>query len=106
MPKKEQFNLGTSWLVHTKEGTEALIAEASCQGTKKDHKVFWTNSHYISLLLVFMYTEHLNIFYRTLFFVFFATWFCIFSALVLNPLHALEQGEFGKHLAMPSKVSA
>jgi hypothetical protein len=32
------------------------------------------------------------------FLCFFATWFTIFLAFVLDPLHALEQGEFGKHL--------
>jgi hypothetical protein len=34
---------------------------------------------------------------QNIFFVVFLMWLVIFKAFVLDPLHAIEQGEFGKH---------
>jgi hypothetical protein len=35
---------------------------------------------------------------QNIFLVLFSTWFAVFKAFIFDPLHAIEQGEFGKHL--------
>jgi len=102
VPKKEQFDLGSSWPLHTKEVTDALVAGASHQGTKKGCKIVLATKSLRLLLIcgfscICPYELFLKILQNT-FLCFFATWFTIFSTFVLDPLHALEQGEFGKHI--------
>jgi len=102
VPKKEQVDLGSSWPLRTKEATDALVAEASHQGTRKGRKTLLATQSLRLLLVcgfacICPYELFLKILQNT-FLCFFATWFTIFSAFVLDPLHALEQGEFSKHI--------
>jgi hypothetical protein len=104
VPKHEQPNLGRSWPRRTPESTFALYTKASHQKTKKKIKgVLDTQSlRGISVsaasATAVVITSTYKVVLQNTFLKFFSTFLSIFLAFILDPLHAIEQGEHGRHL--------
>jgi hypothetical protein len=104
VPKHEQPNVSHSWPQRTLESTFALYNEASHQKTKQASKdILHTQSlRQIDVSTAFVDAIVIASTYKCIsqntFLIFFAAFFSLFQAFVLDPLHAIEQGEHGRHL--------
>ena len=104
VPKHEQLDLGRSWPQRTPESTSALYNKASHQKTKKKIKnVLDTQSlRGITVSTAFanavVITRTYGLVLQNTFLKFFSAFLSIFLAFILDPLHAIEQGEHGRHL--------
>jgi hypothetical protein len=101
VPKDKQPYLGHTWPARTKEGTDALLIQAAKQKTKQARKNTLA-TQLLRFLYVRVFDHHLIMLslnlIQNIFLAMFSMWFAIFKAFIFDPLHALEQGEFGKHL--------
>jgi hypothetical protein len=104
IPKDKQSKLGGSWPRRTSESASALCDHASQQKTKKGSKNVLKTESLRGIVVstpsidaaVITNTDALVL--QNTFLIFFSAFISIFQAFVLDPLHAIEQGEHGRHL--------